>query len=100
VTEAVNDDDWRYDQHRRQLNSLHPWQEEMLVRRRTYRNKHRRGSRKQRGGGKRYSNKTVRNFVRRCEKAGTEDDICYNAVDDPTYNIVKRRVDRKHALLR
>ncbi len=60
----------------------------MLVRRRTYRNKQRR-----------YRNKTVRNFVRRCEAAGTEDNICYNAVNDPTYNIIHRRLLRKHALL-
>jgi hypothetical protein len=72
----------------------------MLVHRRTYRSKHRRVScKKQHGGGKRYRNKTVRNFVKRCEKAGTEDDICYNAVNDPTYNIVHRRMLRKHALL-
>lgn len=69
----------------------------MLVRRRTYRAKHRR-SRTHRHS-KRYRNKTVRNFVRRCEAAGTEDDICYNAVDDPKYNIVHRRIMRKLALL-
>lgn len=59
----------------------------MLVRRRTYRAKHR--NQKRRGG---YRAKTVRNFVRRCEKAGTEDNICYNAVNDPTYNIIHRRL--------
>ena len=69
----------------------------MLVRRRTYRSKHR--SRKQKDGRKRYRAKTVRNFVERCEAAGTEDDICYNAVDDPKYNIVHRRIMRKLALL-
>ena len=59
------------------------------------RSKRRRSQRRGRGN---YRAKTVRNFVRRCEKSGTEDDICYNAVDDPTYNIVHRRLKRKHAL--
>jgi hypothetical protein len=61
----------------------------MLVRRRTYRAKHRR-----------YRAKTVRNFVRRCERAGTEENICYNAVGDPDYNIVHRRLKRKIDLLK
>ena len=65
----------------------------MLVRRRTYKKHRDRGS-------KRYRAKTVRNFVKRCEKAGTEDDICYNAVNDPTYNIIHRRMLRKHTLLK
>jgi hypothetical protein len=69
----------------------------MLVHRRTYRSKHRRVSCKKQHGG--YRNKTVRNFVKRCEKAGTEEEICYNAVADPTYNIIHRRMRRKRALL-
>lgn len=67
----------------------------MLVRRRTYRAKHRRSRRH----AKRYRAKTVRNFVRQCEQAGTEENICYNAVGDPDYNIVHRRLKRKMALL-
>ena len=70
----------------------------MLVHRRTYRSKHRRVSCKKQHGG--YRNKTVRNFVNRCEKAGTEEEICYNAVADPTYNIVHRRMRRKRTLLK
>jgi hypothetical protein len=81
--------------------SLCPWQEgEMLVRRRTYRAKHRRSrtrrNKTQRGG---YRAKTVQKFVKKCEAAGTEEDICYNAVGDPNYNIVHRRITRKLALL-
>jgi hypothetical protein len=71
----------------------------MLVQRRTYRAKYRRTrkhTQKQKGG---YRAKTVRNFVRQCEKAGTEENICYNAINDPTYKNVERRLRRKRASL-